>query len=103
MSKIYLDEMRFKSYINNNLEKSISLLKEIMNIAKSLDIPYDFDYKNYLKNLDDSVKSNLDVIYNLHEKIKGDCKQYNNINDDVNNRVGGIENYSISLRQSAIK
>ena len=49
MSKIYLDEMRFKSYINNNLEKSISLLKEIMNIAKSLDIPYDFDYKRMVE------------------------------------------------------
>lgn len=103
MTKIYLDEMTLKKYVYGNLENTISILKDGKNIAKSLNIPYDFKYRTYLKNLDDSIVqelNSLDAVYNI---IKNHSSMYSKVNDDITSELDSIENYNISLRQTAIK
>lgn len=103
MTKIYLDETSIKNYINGSLENAITRLKEAKSVANALSIPYEFNYRSYLKNLDEKIDSDLDSIGEVYNKIKEHSKRYSNINNDVNNSISEIENYSISLRQSAIK
>lgn len=103
MAKIYLDELKFNNYIGKNLKNAIFSLREALTICSILDIPYDFDYRNYLKKFNDNIKLDLNVVNNLYNRIKDDCKKYNNINDNIDNYLNSIENYSISLRKSAIK
>ena len=103
MSKIYFDETSFNRLLNERLERTVSLLNEARYVAASLNIPYNFNYRSYLQKLDDNIKQDMNTINTVYNKIKGDAKKYGLINDEVNSSISGIENYSISLRQSAIK
>ena len=103
MAKIYLDENGVKNYVNNYLESAISLVNNSKNIAKSLSIPYDFDYRRYLKDLDDKLTEDLNELNRVYNKIKTHSAYYTYANNDLYEDLRGIENYSISLRQSAIK
>lgn len=103
MTKIYLDENSFKNYVNSYLENAISLVNSSKNIAKSLNIPYDFDYRSYLKNLDDGLSEDLNDLNIIYNKIKTHSSYYSYANNDLYEELRGIENYSISIRQSAIK
>lgn len=103
MTKIYLDDNGLKNYVNNYLGSAISLVNSSRNIAKSLSIPYDFDYRSYLKNLDDKLTEDLNELNRVYNKIKTHFDYYSYANNDLYEDLRGIENYSISLRQSAIK
>lgn len=103
MSKIYFDETSFNRMLNERLETTISLLNEAKYIAGALNIPYDFNYRNYLNKLDDNIKQDMNTINVVYIKIKDDAKKYTLINDELNKNISAIEDYSISLRQSAVK
>ena len=103
MSKIYFDESSLNRLVNVGLDNSINNLRKAIEISSMLYIPYDFKYRSYLKSLDDNLKANLNSINNIYSTIKNSSKVYSNINNEVNSQVAGIENYSIALRQSAIK
>lgn len=103
MAKINFDETSLKNYINGNFDSSILALKNAKYIASILSVPYEFDYNNYLKKLDDNINADLNAINEIYNKIKRHSKQFSNINSELNNDIIGIENYSVSLRQSAIK
>ena len=62
-----------------------------------------FKYRSYLKSLDDNLKVTLNSVSGIYNTIKNSSKVYSNIANETNSQVNGIENYSISLRQSAIK
>ena len=103
MAKINFDETSLKNHINGNIESSILALKNAKYIASILSVPYEFDYSSYLKNLDDNINSDLNEINEIYNKIKRHSKKFSNINNELKNDIIEIENYSISLRQSAIK
>lgn len=103
MSKIYFDESSLTRLVNVGLDNSINNLRKAIEISSMLYIPYDFKYINYLKSLDDNLKANLNSISGICNTIKNSSKAYSNISNETNSQVSGIENYSISLRQSAIK
>ena len=103
MTKIYLDNNSSNSYVTDNLSNAITNLKASKSLASVLNIPYGFEYKNYLRKLDDNLQTDLNIINGIYKKIKNDSKKYIKIRDEFENNLNGIENYSISLRQSAIK
>lgn len=103
MTKIYLVNTSVKNYLNNNLTNAINLLKQATSTASVLDVPYDFDYRDYTKNIEDNLTSELNQLKTVYNKIKNGLDGYNGINNDVNDKLGDIENYSISLRKSAIR
>lgn len=103
MTKIYFDESGLTRLVNGGLYNSINNLRKAIEISGMLYIPYDFNYRNYLKSLDDNLKSDLNIINNVYNTIKNSSSNFSNIKDNLNSKVNGIENYSISLRQSAIK
>lgn len=103
MAKVYYDERNLSGLVNVGLESSINTLTKAIDISSVLYIPYDFKYRSYLKSLDDNLKENLNSINKIYSTINESSKVYSNISDSVNSGVNGIENYSISLRQSAIK
>lgn len=103
MSKIYFDESSLTRLVNVGLDNSINNLRKAIETSSMLYIPYDFKYRNYLKSLDDNLNANLNSISGIYNTIKNSSKAYSNIANETNSQVSGIENYSISLRQSAIK
>ena len=103
MTKIYLVNTSVKNYLNNNLTNAINLLKQATSTASVLDVPYDFDYRDYTKNIEDNLTSELNQLKTVYNKIKNGLDGYNDINNDVNDKLSDIENYSISLRKSAIR
>lgn len=105
MTKIYYDDSSLSGYISEGLKKAVSALERAKAIANALSVPWDFYYnsKNYLYSLDDKIKSDIDRVSGVHKRITNLSKAYNLIGDELNQNVSGIENYSISLRQSAIK
>ena len=103
MAKIYFDEGNLIRLVNVGLESSINNLRDAIGTSSMLSVPYDFKYRSYLKSLDDNLKNNLSAINNIYSTIKESTKTYSNISNNVNSDTSGIENYSISLRQSAIK
>jgi len=103
MTKIYLDNSSSNSYVTDNLGNAITNLKASKSLASILDVPYDFEYKNYLRKLDDGLQVDLNIINGIYKKIKNDSKKYISIRDEFEKNLSGIENYSISLRKSAIK
>ena len=103
MAKIYLVDTSVKNYLNNNLTNAIDLLKQATSIASILDVPYDFDYRDYTKNTEDDLASELNQLNGVYNKIKNGLDGCNSISNDVNDKVSDIENYSISLRKSAIR
>ena len=103
MAKIYYDERNLNRLVNVGLESSINNLRNAIETSSMLNVPYDFKYRSYLKSLDDNLKNNLSSINNIYSTLKNSSKVYSNISNSVNSDVSGIENYSISLRQSAIK
>lgn len=103
MAKIYYDEGNLNRLVNVGLESSINNLRKAIETSSMLYIPYEFRYRGYLKSLDDNLKANLNSINGIYSTLKESSKVYSNISNSINSDVSGIENYSISLRQSAIK
>ena len=103
MAKIYFDETNLKRFVNVGLGNSINNIRKAIEISSMLYIPYDFKYIDYLKSLDDNLKSDLNSVNDVYSTIKNSSEKYLNINNDIESQVRGIENYQISLRQSAIK
>lgn len=103
MAKIYFDESSLNRLVNVGLDNSINNLRKAIEISSMLYIPYDFKYRSYLKTLDDNLKLNLNSINGIYNTIKNSSRTYSKINNDINSEIRDIENYSISLRQSAIK
>lgn len=103
MTKIYLEDTSVKKYLDNNLANAINLLKQTINTAGILDVPYDFDYRDYTKNMGDNLDLDLNELKGVYNKIKNGYDGCNNLNNDINDKVSEIENYSISLRKSAIR
>ena len=103
MAKIYFDESSLNRLVNVGLDSSINNLRKAIEISSMLYIPYDFKYRSYLKSLDDNLKVTLNSVSGIYNTIKNSSKVYSNIENEINSQVNGIENYSISLRQSAIK
>ena len=97
------DERNLNRLVNVGLESSINNLRNAIETSSMLNIPYDFKYRSYLKSLDDNLKNNLSGINNIYSIIKNSSKVYSNISNSVDSDLSGIENYSISLRQSAIR
>ena len=103
MAKICFDENSLNRLVNVGLDSSINNLRKAIEISSMLYIPYDFRYRSYLKSLDDNLKANLNSLNSIYNTIKSSSKVYSNIENETNSQVSDIENYSISLRQSAIK
>lgn len=103
MAKIYFDDTNLNRFVNVGLDSSIDNIRRAIEISSMLYIPYDFKYRDYLKSLDDNLKNDLNTVNGVYSTIKSSSKTYSNIDNDVNSQIKGIENYSISLRQSAIK
>ena len=103
MAKIYFEESNLNRLVNVGLESSINNLRKAIETSSMLSIPYEFKCRSYLNSLDNNLKTNLNTINSVYNTIKDSAKTYSNISNDVNSNVSGIENYSISLRQSAIK
>lgn len=103
MTKINFDETNLSMFVNKGLESSISNLKKAVSISSVLSIPYEFKYRSYLKSLDDNLKETLGDISNVYNSVKNSSTAYSYITDEVNSKVTEVENYTISLRQSAIK
>lgn len=103
MTKIYFDESGLQRLVNSNLEKSINNLEKIVETSSILSIPYDFKYRNYLQTLDNSIKEDLEKVKNVYNIIKKSSNVFINVKDELESDISNIENYSVSLRQSAIK
>lgn len=103
MAKIYFDETSLKRFVNVGLDSSINNIRRAIEISSMIYVPYDFKHRDYLKSLDDNLKSDLNTINGVYSTIKNSSKKYSDINNDIESQVRGIDNYQISLRQSAIK
>lgn len=103
MVKIYYDEGNLNRLVNVGLDSSINNLRKAIEISSMLYIPHDFKYRSYLKSLDDNLKVTLNSVNGIYGTLKESSKVYSNISNSINSDVSGIENYSISLRQSSIK
>ena len=103
MTKIYYEETGINNLIKPKLENSINNLKDSIKLSNQLYIPYAFRYRNYLNLLKDSLKTDLNTINQIYEFISKSSNGFQNINDKLNLGIYNIDNYSISLRQSAIK
>ena len=103
MTKIYLDEITLKNHVYENLKNTITILKGAKSSVKSLNIPSDFKYRNYLKKLDDSIAQELNSLNAIYNMINDHCDMYSKVNNNINFELDSIENYNISLRKPAIK
>lgn len=103
MTKIYYEDTGINNLVKPRLENSINSLKSSIKLSSQLYIPYGFRYRNYLNSLNDNLKSDLNIISDVYDFIKRSSNGFQNINDRLNLDIYNIDNYSISLRQSAIK
>jgi len=103
MTKIYLEDSILKNYVSEGLEKAITSLNEAKNIAKFLNIPYNFYYSTTLKNLDDDIDDYLQILNYTKSIVKNQPKMYSNVNKNINADIRAIENYNINLRHTTIK
>ena len=103
MAKLNYDKSSAENLVNSNLDNSINDLKSISSVFNQTIIPYDFAYKTYLTQTSEVIKSYISEISNLNQKMRNSYKTLSNINEEIKKELSGIENYSISLRQSAIK
>ena len=103
MTKINFNEREIARLINQDLYDSINNLNQAVRLSSGLSIPSSFDYKKYLTTLDDELKKDLKVLVDIYNVIQDSTKTYSKINDEVIFSVKSIENYSVPLRNSAIK
>ncbi len=100
---IYFEESELNNLINGRLECAKNNLNRANRISNQLNIPNDFKYRIYLYNLKNSLNSDYSDVNNILNIIKNSSRSFNNIENDLNYSLSGIENYSINMRQSAIK
>lgn len=100
---IYFEESGLNNLINGRLECAKNNLNRANRISNQLNIPNDFKYRIYLYNLKNSLNSDYSDVNNILNIIKNSSRSFNNIENDLNYSLSGIENYSINMRQSAIK
>lgn len=103
MAKLNYDKSNAENLVNTYLDSSISNLKNVLSVFNQSSVPYDFKYKNYLTQTSEKISTYINEINNLNQKMRNSYKTFSSINDASKNDLIGIENYSISLRQSAIK
>lgn len=103
MTKIYFDEESLARLVNTGLYNSLDKIKNAIQISSSLSIPSGFMYKQSLNSLDENLKSNFNSINSVYNTIKNSTTRFSQINSELNYSISNIENYSIPMRQSAIK
>ena len=82
--------------------KNVDKVKDyLVSAAKiSYNVPYDFQYKNYLDSLNvEKFISDLDFIKEEFRKID---MNYSSMNDDMSNDFKTFEQYKVSKRDSII-
>lgn len=103
MARMNCDRSNAESLVNSRLDNSITNLKNISSVFNQTVIPYDFKYKTYLTQTSEAIISYINEVNSLNQKMRDSYKTLSNINEEIKRELSGIENYSISLRQSAIK
>ncbi len=103
MTKIYYNQNEINGLISSNFENSVNNLQKAISISNQLDIPSDFEYKKYLKNLDDKLQEDLDKMKLISNKIYKSSKLFSETSNELSSNLYDIEDYSILLRESAIK
>ncbi len=103
MAKIYFEEEGLERLVNTGLYNCLEKIEKAIQISNTLSVPSGFIYSQNLNSLDEGFKSNFNSIKSVYNVIKGSNKKISEINNELNFDISSIENYSIPLRQSAIK
>lgn len=95
MSKIKYDDSN-KSTIINNLNNCINILNDININFDNLYIPYNFYYKNSLKNLKYDLKNNKDNLIKYKNSIINDMNKISKNELELQSKINKIDNIIIS-------
>ena len=103
MAKIYFDEANLERFVNDGIDYAMTNIRESIRIIDMMSIPYEFKYRYYLRSLDDNIRKDLNELTYVLNTIKNSSKCFSTLKEQSKLQIKGIENYSISLRQSSIK
>lgn len=103
MAQFKYDKIGMNSVVIGSLVNTLSELKNINFLLESTSIPDDFSQKNRIISLKNKVNDSIRIINNLNDKLNNTNRLLSNLNNELQNEILLIENYSINMRQSAIK
>ena len=103
MSKLTYNRNVCSGVIIPNLASAVRNLNLVQNAMNSINLPSDFIYKTYINDLATNIKNYSSELNKLSDKIEKSLKSFGSIEQDVSDKLFNIENYSISIRNSAIK
>lgn len=99
MAKIYLDNKYIESRVLPSLEKAINNLVMLLDNVESLDIPENFEYSIYLKNLPDEISVNTEKLKEKKSELQTIIKGYINTENKNYVEIENIQNFSLSHRK----
>lgn len=102
MAKLYLDGPGLNNKVLPYLDQAISNLNSSVNDIGFLNIPIDFSYASYLKQL---ITKNAELRDNLSKersKLENSSINFNNISKSNIDVMTSINNIELSKRESAI-
>ncbi len=86
----YLD-LKVKPYLSN----AIDYLQNANRSASSMFIPYDFKYRDDLKNLSQNIKNITSKVQDFNEWIKNCNKIFSEVEMQHSRNISRIDNFSI--------
>jgi len=102
MTKLYFDSNKINNNLLPQLLDSKKKLETLLKDLNSMNIPYDFSYRNYLKNLISKIESYIKKVKYMEDKIEYSNKQNVKLKDDFNFGFSQIEKNDIKIRESLI-
>ena len=103
MTKLYFDDNLVTRSLLPKLEDSIESLNKIISIIDDMNIPYDFSYRQYIKDMRDTLNARKKDMNNLVSNINSSRKAYSSTFDNINNSINRIDSFSIKRRTKIIR
>ena len=103
MTKLYYSESGLNKNIVPNLDSAIKNLETCKDTISYMDIPLDFEYRNYLLNFKDYISTDMDKIKNVKNFLSKSSAVYSSTKVNNIELLASIDNISIKLRENLIK
>lgn len=101
--RIIFDHNNLKRTVVNNLNDTISNIKDSINVINSMDIPSDFRYNNYIYSLKDDLNEINRDNNNIIDWIDKSNNSFENVRSELNLKVQSIGDFVITKVDTFIK
>ncbi len=102
MTKIFVDYNKLNSNVLTNIDSALYNLKKSVYGEEILNIPYDFEYAKYLKDLYNNNLSNYNELKKIRDNIDKIVNMYKKIERENIISINSIKNTNIQSRNNVV-